>query len=153
MNELFHFFSTFALIQTSFPASAPHAGLIAAGVTLIDLDHLPYWLRSRKEISQTLRRGLSVECRSVLHELGGIILFTLLAGLALMVGVGVALVSAVYFSVMLHLAVDFTTGSSRPFRPLSDREVRSPLAPTTLRQQVALQTVGTVLVAALFLSL
>ncbi|MFH0962045.1 MAG: metal-dependent hydrolase [archaeon] len=119
MNTLFHFFFNYLVVSGAFgiPVAREEILIILAASTFIDIDHLAYIIRKRRLLAKFNRR-LGPESHSELHELFGLTLFSAFFLAAYFLGWGlVAKISALCF--VLHLAVDFASGKTRPLRPFS----------------------------------
>ncbi|HLD05616.1 MAG TPA: hypothetical protein VJG90_07890 [Candidatus Nanoarchaeia archaeon] len=132
MNGLFHFFMNYLIVEQVWGGAMKYVGYIFIFSTFIDLDHLPYILRTRMDI---LKKGFGSASRSRFHELYGLTLFS--------IGVVVAssmaseeLLKIISLCFILHLASDFIIGRSKPFYPYSRKEVFLGLCPDKYRVSV-----------------
>ncbi|MGM5488646.1 MAG: hypothetical protein ACQESG_06875 [Nanobdellota archaeon] len=113
MNPLLHFFINYLVIDALFGTAADHAFVIFIASTIIDLDHIPYLYRKRQVFGK-----LGAECRTRFHELWGVTLVGF-AGAVASLFLPMMLVQMVVVCLLLHLAVDFVVGQTRPLYPYS----------------------------------
>ncbi len=119
MNILLHFLLNFAVADVAFGNAKEYVLPILFFSIVLDIDHIPYTLRTRKEI---IRKKFGSECRSRMHELYGMTVVS--AGLsAAWFFVDAAIIKVVALSLVLHYIADFVLGKSRPFYPFSKKEV------------------------------
>ena len=119
MNVLLHFLMNYAIIDVVFGNARQYLLLILFFSVVLDIDHIPYTLRTRMQIA---KKKFGSECRTRMHELYGITLVAAGLGAAYFF-VDIMLVQVAAASLMLHYMADFVLGKSRPFYPFSDREV------------------------------
>jgi membrane-bound metal-dependent hydrolase YbcI (DUF457 family) len=146
MNGLFHFFLSYAIIQLSWGYAREFIVLIFIASVIIDIDHIPYILKTKKKL---MSEGFGEESRSFMHELPGVLIVTVLClGLFLVYGVDVARVAAI--SSLLHYAADFAVGRTRPFWPFSDKVLVSPLGITDKKKRIFLEVTSTIIGGVVF---
>lgn len=146
MNTLFHFLLNYSLIELSLGNAREYIWIILIASIILDLDHLPYYIRFRKRV---LNEGLGEKSRSFMHELPGMAIVSLLC-VGLFFFSGQRLAEVVFLSFMLHYAVDFIVGQTRPFWPLSDKVLHSPLGIKGKRNRLAFEIVSTLIGGVVF---
>lgn len=125
MNFLFHLLFNIAVLAAAFGKEVVQENLVLVSLfsIVLDIDHLPYAARNWRRILSEKRFPIEEGARSRFHELFGVMAFSLAFSLAGLVFPGKwAVLSGA--SVILHLAVDFVLGESRPFYPFSKDTVR-----------------------------
>ena len=133
MGTLLHFVLSLIVIQGAFGNALTYLIPVLVFSTGIDLDHIPFILRSRQGI---LRARLGAESRSRLHELYGLLLFSL--GFSVLSAFcDIALVKTIALATILHYAVDFLLRKTRPLYPFCDQEVFLRNSPDKLRGENA----------------
>jgi membrane-bound metal-dependent hydrolase YbcI (DUF457 family) len=146
MNGLFHFFLGYAVVQLSLGNAREFIILILIASVIIDLDHIPYVLRTRKGI---LESGFGEKSRSFMHELPGMLIISALClGVYFTLGAEIAQVAGLSF--LLHYAADFAVGRTRPFWPFSDRVLVSPLGITDKKTRLVVEVISTIIGGAVF---
>lgn len=129
MNTLLHFFFNFLVVESVWHNAHEYVWWIAAFSMCIDLDHLPYLSSIRWKVRSC---GLGAKSRSRFHELFGLALFSLVIAVYSFFG-SLELLKVVALSFVLHLAMDFVIGHTRPFFPFSDRVVFLNVLPVKYR--------------------
>lgn len=119
MNVLLHFLMNYAIIDVVFGNARQYLLLILFFSVVLDIDHIPYTLRTRKEL---IRKKFGSECRTRMHEIYGITLVAAGLSVAYFFFETMA-VQIAAISLMLHYMADFILGKSRPFYPFSKIEV------------------------------
>lgn len=148
MNAFFHFFFNYLIASILFSIDSKYILLILFFSIIIDFDHLPYLLRNHRNILRKLSFG-SVS-RSRFHELYGVLIVSLLLSGAFFF-FDLKLVSIVGLCLLLHFAIDFLFGHTRPFYPYSRKEVFTHLVPNN-RLKLILEVVFTVVMGVFFIA-
>lgn len=129
MNVLLHFLLSYIVIDSVFGNAFDYIVYIFIFSTIIDLDHIPYILKVKKNF---LRKKFGSESRSRFHEFYGLILFSL--GIAILsLFFDIVLMKIITISIILHYAADFLLGKTRPFYPFSKKEVFLHICPEKYR--------------------
>jgi len=129
MNFLLHFLLAYLVIESVLGNASSYFIFILVFSIIIDLDHIPYTLKTGKAL---LRKKFGSESRTRFHELYGLSLLS--AGVCLFsVFFGVALMQIIALSLVLHYAADFLLGKTRPFYPFSKKEVFLDIWPDRFR--------------------
>ncbi|MFH1445559.1 MAG: metal-dependent hydrolase [Nanoarchaeota archaeon] len=119
MNVLLHFLLNYFVINLIFGNAFNYIFYILLFSIMLDLDHIPYTIRTRKKL---ISKKFGAESRSRFHELYGLALFSVVLSV-LYLFVESMIIYVIGMSVILHYAFDFLLGKSRPFYPFSKKEV------------------------------
>lgn len=125
MNILLHLLLNYLVIDSLFSNTSNYVIYIIIFSTIIDLDHISYILKVRKNL---LHKKFGSESRSRFHEFYGLILFLL--GISILSPFfDLILIEIIALSIILHYATDFLFGKTRPFYPFSKKEVNLGICP------------------------
>ncbi len=119
MNILLHFFLNYLIIDLVFGNAWTYAPIIFIFSLLIDLDHIPYTLRTGRSLA---KKRFGSESRTRFHEMYGLALTSILMSVFYLF-LETALVQIIALCLVLHFASDFFLGKTRPFYPVSGKEV------------------------------
>jgi len=147
MNLIFHFLFNYVFVDFIVGGTAwSYLPVIFIFSVLIDLTHLPYLLRVRKNV---IKRRFGSESRTRFHEMYGlaIISFLLCAAFFLF---DIMTVSIAALCLLLHFSLDFMSGKSMPFYPYSKREVSLGMLPYGYRNKVVFEIGSTAIMGVLF---
>jgi hypothetical protein len=114
--------------------------------TIVDIDHIPYILKVKKNL---VHKKFGSESRSRFHELYGLTLFSL--GISIFSFLDIILIKVITLSVVLHYATDFLLGKTRPFYPFSKKEVFLNICPE--RHRIRFEIALTVILGVIWLSI
>jgi membrane-bound metal-dependent hydrolase YbcI (DUF457 family) len=129
MNIVFHFLFGLLMAELVFGNALAYLPYILVFSLLVDLDHIPYVLRFRRGL---MEKKFGSESRSRFHELYGMTVLSIAISAASFF-INPKLAGIIALSVILHYAVDFVAGNTRPFYPLSGTEVNVGLYPKKFR--------------------
>ena len=113
MGVLLHFVLSLAVVQGAFGDALSYLVPILVFSVGIDLDHVPFNVRTRRSL---LRTGLGPESRSRFHELYGLLAFAVVLSV-LSAFCDPTLVEVIALVVTMHFAVDFVLRRTRPLHP------------------------------------
>jgi len=119
MNILLHFFLNYLVIELVFGNAWAYAPIIFVFSILIDLDHIPYTLKTGRSLA---KKRFGSESRTRFHEMYGLALVSIIISVSSLF-LETALVQVIALSLILHLAADFFLGKTRPLYPISKKEV------------------------------
>jgi len=143
MNSFAHFFINFFLATLFFGDVKEYAIVILIASVIIDIDHIPYTI---KNFNHMKKYGMDETIRTWLHEVPGVILISTITMISSFYVTNFIMLKLIYFSLMMHLIVDFLAGKSRPFYPFSSQVMVSPLGKTsrvgTLLYEVPISVLG-----------
>ncbi|MBI2579080.1 MAG: metal-dependent hydrolase [Candidatus Aenigmarchaeota archaeon] len=129
MNTLLHFFLSYLVVEGALGNAYNYAVYILLFSVILDLDHIPYVIKTRRKV---LRKKFGSESRSRFHELYGLTLFSAAASLLAFFS-GATLAKVIALSAIVHYAADFLVGKSRPFYPFSKKEISLGMLPDKYR--------------------
>ncbi len=129
MNPILHFLINYAVINAVFGNAASYIAYIVLFSIIPDLDHIPYMLKTGKNLAN---KKFGSESRSRFHEMYGLAVFSVIISIASFF-VGAAFAQIVAICLTLHIASDFLVGRSRPFYPFSKKEVFLNMLPDKYR--------------------
>jgi len=119
MNILLHFFLNYLVIDLVFGNAWTYAPIIFVFSLLMDLDHIPYTLRVGKSLA---KKRFGSESRTRFHEMYGLALVSVILSISSLF-LEPVLVQIISLSLILHFTADFFLGKTRPFYPISKKEV------------------------------
>lgn len=129
MNSLLHFLLNYIIIQLVTKNAKPYLAPIAFFSIILDFDHVIFWVRNRRKIKNKLfGEGLNQECRTMFHELFGLVLYLIIGAVFYLKSQDKILVLVSTSCLVIHIMTDFLFGYSRPFYPFSSYVFKSPLA-------------------------
>jgi membrane-bound metal-dependent hydrolase YbcI (DUF457 family) len=146
MNTLAHFLINF-IILNQFIDARKNILIIFISSAAIDLDHIPYILKNFKK---TMKNGLNEECRTLTHELIGLVIVSLIL-ILLSFFINGEILLIIWLCFFLHLIVDYLTGTTRPFYPFLNYKVTSPIQKIKRRNRILFEIVSTIILLFLFL--
>lgn len=147
MNILFHFLFNYLIINALLGNAFDYIIPIFIFSIALDLDHIPYLLKHSRSI---VKKKFGSESRTRFHELYGLTLFSILVA-ALFPFFELKLIKIVALSLVLHYAIDFLIGKTRPFFPFSKKEVFLHLSPEK-KYKIPFEIVLTLIVGVLWLA-
>ena len=146
MNILFHFLFSFLFVDIVLGNAWDYLVIILIFSVLVDLTHLPYLFRVRKDV---VKKRFGSGSRTRFHEIYGLTLFSAVICVLYLV-VDPIIIGIISMCIVLHFAVDFLTGKSMPFYPYSRKEVFLRLSPYGYKEKILFETFLTVLAGVLF---
>lgn len=147
MNALFHILFGYIIIELGFGNANQYIIPIIIASTIIDLDHIPYLIIQNKNL---LKIGLGERSRTVMQELLGLLLISIVIFVLFFFVADKMLLKVVYLSLILHFAVDFATGKTRPFLPFSKEVLVSPFVPQERKKKVVFEIIMTSIAGVVF---
>ena len=148
MSTLAHIISTpiSVLLILSIPNENNFLILVSMiTATLVDLDHVYFFLKKRKTFGTKPLKGNLHKARSFFHELLGVCVCAFLT--FLMSFKDSTLAKVILLSYLVHIVEDMVIGKSRPFYPLSKETIQ--LFKLTFKQKVLVD--ASVILFSLFL--
>ncbi len=139
MNVIFHFLLSYLAANAIFGNASSYLVYIIIFSVLMDFDHIPYIIRAKKDL---VHKRFGSESRSRFHEIYGLMLVSLAIS-AFSVFIDINMVKVIALSLILHYIIDFLTGKTRPFYPLSEKEVFMGIYPQ--RHRIFSETVLTLI--------
>jgi len=121
MNLLFHFSFNYVVVSQIFGQRPEFIPIIAFFSIVIDLDHLPYIFKNYRAMIRYLRFGSASRTRS--HEIFGMVVISSIVFFISFFYKNLLVLQVILLCIMLHYAIDFLMGYSRPFNPYSNQEV------------------------------
>lgn len=147
MNPILHFLISYIFVELVFQNAKEYWMIILISSTFLDIDHLFYILENKRKI---FKNKFGAKSRSFLHEFYGMFIFsTLLSALYFIFSADIVKIFSL--SLMLHYALDFIIGRSRPFYPYSKREIR--ILPISYNFRTFLEIILTIFCSIFFLNL
>ena len=135
---------TFAHIH---PSETSYILVALVSASVLDIDHLVYAIKDREMYQRLGYLGNLHNARSVFHELFGLALIGLLAGLLFLVDQRLARV--VFIAFTLHLVQDWLLGQSSPFAPVDNTAIQ--FFSLTFRQKVIIDLIVLAMSGALWI--
>lgn len=132
MNILLHFLLNYFVIGATLGNAQNYIAYIAFFSVILDIDHIPYILKVKKNL---VHKKFGSESRSRFHELYGITICSLAISASYLF-LDLALTKVIALSLILHYAADFLLGKTRPFYPFSRKEVFLGICPEKFRVPV-----------------
>jgi len=132
MNILLHFLIAYFAVEIAIGNAWSYVIYIFIFSVILDFDHIGYILREKGKIRH---KKFGYESRTRFHELYGLTLISVVLSV-LFFFVNFVLVQVVALSFVMHYAVDFLVGKSRPFYPYSNKDVFLHLCPDRYRAPV-----------------
>jgi len=121
MNSLFHFSFSYLIVSLIFGQKPELIPIIAFFSIALDLDHLPYVIKNFRSLIRYLRFGSVSRTRS--HEIFGLLIISSIIFFISFFYKNIIILQVILLCIMLHYAIDFMIGYSRPFNPYSNQEV------------------------------
>ncbi len=147
MNTLFHFLFSYIIIELGYGNASQYLVPIFIASTILDLDHIPYFFIQNKNL---LKNGLGERSRTFIQELLGLLLISAVILVLFFFVADKMLLKVVYVSFILHYAVDFATGKTRPFLPFSKEVLVSPFISQEPLKKVLFEIIMTIIAGVLF---
>lgn len=147
MNTLFHFLFSYIIVELGYGNASQYLLPIILASAILDLDHIPYYFVQKKDI---LKNGLGERSRTFVQELPGLFLISLAILILSFIVSDTMLLRVVYVSFILHYAVDFAAGKTRPFYPFSKTVLVSPFVPQERKKKVLFEAVATAIAGVFF---
>ncbi|MBN1646223.1 metal-dependent hydrolase [Candidatus Woesearchaeota archaeon] len=120
MNTIAHFLINLFIIGTIYPIGLKEVIIVLVASTIIDIDHIFTYFSAKHPNKKMFH---SAKIRTKFHELYGIIFFSIIAGLLVILGVSKMIVQLIFLSYLLHIFVDFLFVHSRPMYPFDKTEI------------------------------
>jgi LexA-binding, inner membrane-associated putative hydrolase len=114
---------------------------------IVDLDHLYFIVRDFKHYQKHGFSGQLHHARSIYHELLGVMIWSVVT--LFIYFFDKTLASLFFISIMVHLSQDFLTGTSMPFSPFDNKEMK--LFKFTFKNKVIINIIIVVLSIILWL--
>lgn len=146
MNILFHFLFNYLFVDIVFGNAWDYLVVVFVFSVLIDLTHLPYLLRVRKDV---MKKRFGSGSRTRFHEIYGLTLFSAVICVLYLV-VDPIIIGVIAMCIVLHFAIDFLAGKSMPFYPYSKKEVFLRISPYGYKEKILFETFSTILLVVLF---
>ncbi|TAL55684.1 MAG: hypothetical protein EPN86_03185 [Nanoarchaeota archaeon] len=147
MNFLFHILFNYTIVSLVFGVTQRDIWVIVLFSVILDLDHLPYIIKNLKTVIRYLHFGSG--SRTTSHELIGLTFFSIIAATALIVIRDKRIVQIAILCLILHYAIDFIIGRTRPLHPYSKTEVFLQFYKTR-RQRFVLEALLTIAFGGIF---
>jgi hypothetical protein len=146
MNLIFHFIFNYVFVEFITGMAWDYIIVVFLFSVLIDLTHLPYLLKVRRNV---VDRRFGSESRTRFHEMYGLIVFSFILCLAFFF-FDIIIISIAALCLVLHFSIDFISGKSMPFYPYSNKEVFLGLMPYGYRNKVVFELFSTLIMGVLF---
>jgi len=129
MNTLLHFLLAYFVVQIVLGNAFEYIIPIFIFSVILDIDHVRYVLREKGKIKE---KRFGYESRTRFHELYGFTIASVLISISFMFDQMLAQIIGI--SIILHYAMDFIVGKSRPFYPFSKLDVDIKLCSDRIRE-------------------
>jgi len=119
MNTILHFLLSFVFVDIIFGNAKNYILPILLFSVIVDLDHIPYLLKVKKDL---IKKRFGAESRSIFHELVGLFVFSLIFCISFFF-LPLNLIRIISFCLVIHISIDFLFGTTRPFYPFSNKKI------------------------------